>query len=70
MNCKDNLGSTPLHFSVFYNHPKVTKFLISSHASVNERDGEQSTPLHKAAFVGNKESLLLLLNAGTFQFQA
>jgi ankyrin repeat protein len=59
------MGSTPLHFSVFYNHPKLTKLLVNSHASVNERDEEQSTPLHKAAFVGNKEALLMLINAGT-----
>jgi ankyrin repeat protein len=42
----------------------VMRMLLAHHADVNRKDGFKTTPLMYAAAIGNKEMVLLLLEAG------
>lgn len=46
VNCKDQLGQTPLHIAVRNDHPEVVKYLIDGGADVDCQDVNGRTPLH------------------------
>ena len=60
-----NFGSgNALEHAVLYGHTAAVQFLLDNGADVNQRDGEEETVLHTAAFETNNEIVGLLLAAG------
>ena len=53
-----------LTVAVFLGHTEMVEMLVGEGADVNQRNGDQGTALHSAAFVGRSKEAVLLLNAG------
>jgi len=64
VNMKDDVGRTPLHFAVAYDHNDITTELLANKADVNPVDSKDNTPLHYAAGYGREAAVALLLDAG------
>lgn len=64
VNESDELGRTPLHFAVAYNHTEITVELLANKAVVDPVDTKNNTPLHYAAGYGREDTMTLLLDAG------
>lgn len=58
------LGTPPLTFATFANHPEVALVLIERGANVNAPDANGGTPLHAAALFGRAEVAAVLLKNG------
>jgi len=61
---KDAQGSTALHLIVAKGNEVLVRYLIGLRASVNAQDIILQTPLHKAAVIGHKGIIDVLLEAG------
>lgn len=76
VNERDIIGSTPLHWTAFYNLPDITLLLINFGADINARDINDvqcpitypdpynNTALHEAASHGHKDVVRVLINKG------
>lgn len=64
VNVTNNIGMTPLLYSVFHNYDFITKLLIDYGADVNLVLMDGSVPLHWACKMLNKKSIKLLLENG------
>eukprot|EP01024_Parvocaulis_polyphysoides_P001509 TRINITY_DN10411_c0_g1_i1.p1 TRINITY_DN10411_c0_g1~~TRINITY_DN10411_c0_g1_i1.p1 ORF type:complete len:314 (-),score=42.76 TRINITY_DN10411_c0_g1_i1:258-1151(-) len=58
---KDESGRTPLHYAVFYNHPRIVALLLIAGASVDAVDNSNNTPVHYACAYARQIILSLLL---------
>ncbi len=63
-NATDDIGWTPLHYTVRNNNPKIAKLLIQHNANPNATDNIGRMPLHYAARDNNPKIAELLLNNG------
>lgn len=57
-------GASLLTVAVFLGHTEMVEMLVTEGADVNQRNGDQGTALHSAAFVGRAEEAAILLRAG------
>lgn len=48
---------TALHYAARSNHLKIVQILIRAKANVNAESKSGATPLHRAAYCGNKGKL-------------
>ena len=64
VNCCNNEGRSPLHFSVYSDWDRVSHFLIDMGADLNAKGKFGGTPLHMAAFKGNLAIVQLMLKKG------
>eukprot|EP00919_Chromeraceae_sp_WS-2016_P038584 GHVR01092155.1.p1 GENE.GHVR01092155.1~~GHVR01092155.1.p1 ORF type:complete len:105 (+),score=18.64 GHVR01092155.1:99-413(+) len=64
VNCKDNIGSTPLLQAASRGHLSVVNTLIDRGAEVNCKDMNLDTPLHKAAGKGHIHVVNTLIDVG------
>ena len=55
---------TPLHLAAIKNHTIVAKILVENGSDPNNRDFDESTPLHCASEFGSIETLIFLLKEG------
>lgn len=62
VNCKNVVGSTPLHLAVRYNSYEIVEILINSGANVNIEHGEP--PLVNAIDMGKIDIIRLLVDKG------
>jgi ankyrin repeat protein len=53
-----------LMLAAYYDHPQSARFLLSQKAGINKQDGHGTTALMWAAYAGDLEMTLLLLQAG------
>ena len=65
-NAPDNLGATALHLASRVHESGTTEveLLLEYGANVDVRDAVGRTPLHEAAYWGNLEAVVVLLNRG------
>ncbi|KAJ5075949.1 no mechanoreceptor potential c isoform d-related [Anaeramoeba ignava] len=61
VNCFDSARLTPLHYTVKYNHPFCSRFLLWHHANINLITREGLKPIHIAAQHNSFDCFLLLL---------
>jgi len=61
INCADAEGSTALHKACKQGHTKVVRFLLKECAHIDPVDIEGATPLLKAIFFGQSQTLGILL---------
>eukprot|EP00049_Salpingoeca_infusionum_P001720 m.50395 g.50395 ORF g.50395 m.50395 type:complete len:1028 (-) comp11159_c0_seq3:266-3349(-) len=66
LNVGDERGETALHYSAYFNNPKVAQLLLAAGAEYNIRDNDGVTPLHWAASAGSSEAMRLLLNYNAY----
>jgi TonB family protein len=59
---KDNMGNTPLHIAVEYDHKDMAEMMRSKGAGVNAKNNKGETPLHMAAQKDNERMVKLLLD--------
>ena len=64
VNCKGNLGFTPLHIASYPGNIELAKMLIMKGADVNGKDNFGLTPLHMASQQGHLELVELLIENG------
>ncbi len=64
VNCKGNLGFTPLHIASYPGNVELAKMLIMKGADVNGKDNFGLTPLHMASQQGHLELVELLIENG------
>ncbi len=65
LKAKDENLATVLHHAALGNHVACLALLLATKkVDLNSLDGHGKTPVHVAAYVGNIESLRMLLNAG------
>ena len=64
VNCKGNLGFTPLHIASYPGNVELAKMLIRRGADVNSKDNYGLTPLHMASQQGHLELVELLIENG------
>ncbi len=57
-------GASLLTVAVFFGHTDMIEMLLDKGADVNQRNRDQGTALHSAAFVGRAEEAAILLRAG------
>jgi peptidoglycan/LPS O-acetylase OafA/YrhL len=57
-------GASLLTVSVFLGHTDMVEMLIEAKADVNQRNADQGTALHSAAFIGRAPEAALLIAAG------
>ncbi|MEO2017240.1 MAG: acyltransferase family protein [Fuerstiella sp.] len=57
-------GASLLTVAVFLGHTEMVEMLLDAEADVNQRNRDQGTALHSAAFVGRAEEAAILLRAG------
>ena len=62
VNCSDENGKTPLHFSANAGHFNIVEFLVKNGADYNFQDKSGWTPLHSAAIGMNLQLFSFLLN--------
>lgn len=60
----DSAGSTPLHWSAFYNSVEAASYLINYGVDINRQDNEGCTPLHIAVKRKNRKMVRILLQNG------
>ncbi|CAF4967284.1 unnamed protein product, partial [Rotaria magnacalcarata] len=46
-------NSTPLHEAAAHNRYRCVEILLAHHAPINQFDGKQNTPLHRASQYGH-----------------
>jgi palmitoyltransferase len=61
---RDNMGYTALHWAVYRCDAASTEILLKLGANPNVVGSDGLTPLHFAAFTGNKTCITKLLEAG------
>lgn len=62
VNVTDSAGYTALHYAARNGHCDTVEFLIQQGACVNcQTKSGKDTPLHRAAYIGNKKIVELLL---------
>ena len=67
INDSTDIRYTPLHFSAFYNLPKITKLLLNKGANDNLKTKlKEETPLYLACKEGNFEIVEVLTNNNRF----
>lgn len=59
----DGLHRSSLHIAILNRHPEMTQFLVSFPDLLNIEDNEGKTPVHYAAFSGEKYLLELCVNS-------
>ena len=64
VNAKDDIGSTSLHWAVYYNHKEIAELLIEKGAGMNEKNNTGATPLHFAIQKDDNEYAELLIEKG------
>ena len=64
VNAKDDIGSTSLHWAVYYNHKDIAELLIEKGADMNARNEKGETPLDLEIYFGNSETFDLLRKHG------
>jgi peptidoglycan/LPS O-acetylase OafA/YrhL len=57
-------GASMLTVAVFLGHTDMVEMLLNAEADVNQRNRDQGTALHSAAFVGRAKEAAILLRAG------
>jgi hypothetical protein len=57
-------GASMLTVAVFLGHTDMVEMLLNAGADVNQRNRDQGTALHSAAFVGRAKEAGILLHAG------
>lgn len=63
-NIKNELGLTPLHFSIHKKNSSATEMLLEMGADPNSKAVGDWSPLHEAAFIGEIKAIELLLDRG------
>ena len=66
LNAVDSLGKTPLFWSVMHGIPEITRLLIDHGADINKATLPTRSLLHWAAWQGNDEVILCLLESGMY----
>ena len=64
MNCKDEMGSTPLHWACYSGSENVVTFLLSLDIDTSVEDNEGSTPMHLAVLSEKVRIVKRLLQSG------
>ena len=66
MNAQDHEGTTPLHISALKGHANGVRCMIAAATveDINLSDSQNRTALHKAAYRGSAECIILLLKCG------
>src|SRR5437868_5870427 len=62
VNCSDENGKTPLHFSAHAGNLNIVEFLVKNGADYNFQDKSGWTPLHSAAVGMNIQIFAFLLH--------
>jgi len=61
VNARSERNRTALHMAVWNNRPRIVKFLLNSHCSLNDRDRYGDTPLMLSARRGFPEIMKVCL---------
>ena len=64
LNCKDEMGSTPLHWACYSGSENVVTFLLSLNVNTSVEDNEGSTPMHLAVLSEKVRIVKRLLQSG------
>jgi ankyrin repeat protein len=52
INCKDNVGSTPIHWACYTGSENALNFILAQNPDLNVQDKDGYTPLHLAVISG------------------
>ncbi|KAJ1720338.1 ATP-dependent RNA helicase [Coemansia erecta] len=61
IECKDTFGNTALHHAVATGHSACVKILLDAGALAQSQNAEGATPIHFAAYHGNKDAIRRLI---------
>lgn len=61
MECRNEVGQSPLHYAIELGHLEIARLLLDKGAAVNVRDNDDWTPLISAAKLGNFDLVSALI---------
>ena len=67
VNCPDNSGMTPFHLACARGSLELCELFLEHRADIRARTVEEKSPLHLAAWHGNKDIVQLLIKEGWFK---
>lgn len=64
LNCKDEVGHTPLHKAAYHGHRETTKILLEKGSKIEAKSNNGSAAMAGAAKQGHVDVVCLLVNSG------